>query len=491
MQRTSADGVTVLWTPARTPGPLTAELSFGTGIQDETAPTLGITRVIEALVMSEVGDRPYRFTSTVEEEHTHFAAEGTAEEVTDFLEAVCRALSELPLHHLGHVTRLLGIHAPVTADHRGAEPLRARYGPHGNGLALQQDPGMYGWHTADAVRAHAAAHFTRGNAVLAIDGPPPEGLALPLPDGPRPRRTAPRPRPGVGGTWQHHDLETVSLLFTSRAWEPAAVAAHLVLGRRVDRTAHGERGIVDTATAHWFLRDRSTLDRVLTLHPADGHAEEAAHVLWQTTLDLAERGPGQEELDAFTARVREELDAPAGHWRSLNRAVDTEHLGIPYCDDTTLLEAYVAVTPQDVRGFLQRVLPDAVLVVPHQTHPDLKTPRGTPLPNSDCWRLHTEHPPTPGTVFRMNPLRRATTPRDERGEYVLTPWGIVNRDANGDEHDIRFDEIALVLPDGPGRIVLTGCGCDMYVHPQHIRHGERLVAALDAAVPAHLVRPAR
>ncbi|MFE1557252.1 hypothetical protein ACFW6V_20000 [Streptomyces sp. NPDC058734] len=491
MQRTSADGVTVLWTPARTPDPdlLTAELSFGTGIQDETAPTLGVTQVIAALVRSEAGDRPHDVVIDVEEERTSFAAHGTAEEITDFLRAVCRAVSALPLDRLGRTARLLGIHDPATRDHRGAEPLSARYGPHGNGLALQQDPGMYSWITADMVRAHAAARFTRGNAVLALDGPPPEGLTLPLPDGPRPRRTAPRPRPGVGGTWQHRPLDTVSLLFTSRAWEPAAVAAHLVLGRRVDRTTYGERGIADAAIEHWFLRDRSTLDRVLTLHPADGHAEEAAHVLWRSTLDLASGGPGQEELDEFTAGVREQLDAADGHWRSLNRAVDAEHFGVPYCDDATLLEAYAAVTPQDVRDFLQRVLPDAVLVVPHQTHPDLKTPRGTPLPNSDCWRLHAEHPPTQGTVFRMTPLRRATSRRDERGEYVLTPWGIVTRDGNQDEHDIRFDEIALVLPDGPGRVVLTGCGCDMHVYPHQVRHGERLVAALDAAVPAHLVRP--
>ncbi|WP_187405643.1 hypothetical protein [Streptomyces sp. WAC05950] len=42
--------------------------------------------------------------------------------------------------------------------------------------------------------------------------------------------------------------------------------------------------------------------------------------------------------------------------------------------------------------------------------------------------------------------------------------------------------------DGPGRVVLTGCGCHLHVHPDQVARGERLIALLDAAVPAHLVR---
>ncbi|WP_200904324.1 hypothetical protein, partial [Streptomyces yangpuensis] len=107
-----------------------------------------------------------------------------------------------------------------------------------------------------------------------------------------------------------------------------------------------------------------------------------------------------------------------------------------------------------------------------------------------CWRSHGEHPATPrpaGTRFRKNPLRRLITPRDESGEYLLTSWGLVVSDGNRDEHDIRYDEIALVRHEGPGRVVLTGCGCDLHIHPDHVARGERLIAALDAAVPAHLV----
>ncbi|MEU6315522.1 hypothetical protein [Streptomyces sp. NPDC047014] len=49
MQRTSVGGVTVLWQAGPGPGPLSAVLTFGTGIRDETAPALGVTRVIAAL----------------------------------------------------------------------------------------------------------------------------------------------------------------------------------------------------------------------------------------------------------------------------------------------------------------------------------------------------------------------------------------------------------------------------------------------------------
>ncbi|MFF9980111.1 peptidase M16 family protein [Streptomyces erythrochromogenes] len=495
MQRTSADGVTVLWEAAPGPGPRTAVLSFGTGVRDEAAPTLGVTHLVEALVMTHLGRRPHEFTSSVEEEATHFFVKGTPAEITGFLHAVCSALRDLPTQYTEHATRLLALHTPRTCDHRGAEPLSARYGPHGLGLVLHHDPDMYARLTTDAVRTHAATHFTRGNAVLALDGPPPAGLTLPLPDGPRPDRTAPRPRAGVSGTWQHRLVDTVSLLLTSRAHEPAAVAACHVLSHRVEHLTHDTRGIADGVTVHRFLRDRLTFDRVLVLRPAEGHAEEAADILWNETLDLARRGPTRQELDAFTEHARAELhchDGRCGHdrWTALQHALGSEHFGIPHHDPGTLLTQYAAVTPQDVADHLQRALTDAVLVVPPQVFPRPATPRGTPLPNSTCWRAHGEHPATPnasGTRFRNTPLRRLLTPRDESGEYLLTPWGLVVRDGNRDEHDIRFDEIALLRHEGPGRIVLTGCGCDLHIHPDHVARGERLIAALDAAVPAHLV----
>ncbi|MEU6400602.1 hypothetical protein ABZ867_26935 [Streptomyces cinnamoneus] len=487
MQRTSADGVTVLWQAAPAPGPLTAVLSFGTGLRDETAPTLGVTRLVEALVTTQLGRRPHEFTSTVEEEATHFAVKGTHPEVTGFLHAVCSALRDLPTQYMEHATRLLGIQPPRTCDHRGAEPLSARYGPHALGLVAHHDPDMYARLTPDAVRTHAAALFTRGNAVLALDGPPPAGLTLPLPDGPRPDRTAPRTRAGVPGTWQHRLVDTVSLLLTSRAHEPAAVAACHVLSHRVEHLAHDTLGFTDSVTLHRFLRDRLTLDRVLAVHPADGHAEQAAEILWHEALDLARRGPTRHELDTFTAHARPEPDDGQVLWNSLRRAVEAEHFGIPYHDAGTLAASYATVTPHDVSAYLERALTDAVLVVPAQVFPRLKALHGKRLPNSDCWRPYGQHAPTPGTRLRMHRFRRALTPRHEHGEYVLTEWGLVVRDAHRDEHDIRFDDIALMHQDGPGRVVLTGCGCHLHVHPDQVARGERLIALLDAAVPAHLV----
>ncbi|MFJ3635961.1 hypothetical protein [Streptomyces sp. NPDC090112] len=486
MQRSSADGVTVLWQTAPAPGPLTAVLSFGTGVRDETAPTLGVTRLVEALAMTRVGNRPHEFGSTVGEETTHFIATGTPDDITGFLHAVCSALGDLPLHDTAHTTRLLGIHAPLTCDHRGSAPLDARYGPHGLGLLAHQGPDTYARLRPDTARTHAATHFTRGNAVLTLDGPPPAGLTLPLPDGPRPHRPAPRLRAGTAGTWQQRQIDTVSLLLTSHAHEPAADAAAHVLGRRVEQNTHRTRGITDEPTHHRFLRDRLTLDRVLALHPADGHAEEAAEILWNEALDLARRGPTPDELAAFTAHARDLHDCHHSHWTTLHRAFTAEHFGIPHHDARTLLAQHTAVTAQDVTHYLRRTLPDAVLVVPLDAAPRPATLHGTPLPSSTCWRFHSRHSPTPGTRFRPNPLRRATTPRHERAEYVLTSWGLVARDAQ-DEHPLRFDEIALMRHDGAGRIVLAGCGCTQHVHPDQVARGERLIAALDAAVPPHLV----
>ncbi|MEV7524531.1 hypothetical protein [Streptomyces sp. NPDC091371] len=416
MQRSTVDGVTLL--SSSTPGTLTAMLAFGCGIRDETAPTMGVTRLIEALVMNETGPRLHQYGSTVHAEETRFHAAGTPEAVADFLHTVCRTLSDLPLHRTEHTARLLGIDGALIPEHQAVAPLGARFGPHSYGLALHHNGDMYTRLTPDTVHAHAATHFTRGNAVLALDGPIPQGLTLPLPEGPPPQRTTPRTR--AGRSWQHRPVDTVSLLLTSGASSAPAITALMTLRRRVERTARDRLGISNSVTGHYFIRDRLTQDRVLLLDTVEGHAEEAAETLWSETRRLTREGPDQTELDAFTAQVRAEHDYIAGHWNSLERAVAAELFGTPYLDDRTLLERLQAVTPQDVRHYLEQALTDAVLVVPHQTHPRLEGPRGTGLRNSDCWR--TEGPATPGTVFPMPRLRRAT-PAATHADTTSSPPG--------------------------------------------------------------------
>ncbi|MEU2393522.1 hypothetical protein [Streptomyces sp. NPDC007369] len=485
MQRTSVDGVTVLWTPAPGPRPLTAQLTFGCGVRDESAPTMGVTRLVQGLVMDRVGGRLHEFGSVVDTEETRFVATGTPQDVAGFLEEVCRALSDLPLQRTGHVAGLLEIQDAPIPEWEAAEALGARFGPHGPGLVLHHHGGMYASVTADMVRSHAAARFTRGNAVLALDGPVPRGLRLPLPDGSRPERPAPRNR--LGQSWRHRPVANVALLSTSGASSPAAVTAHMVLRRRVERAARDEQGISSAVSSHYFVRDRITFDRVLVMDAQEGREDQAAGLLWHEAVRLTRTAPAEAELAEFTARVRAEQDFEHGHWGRLSRAVCSELFGVPYLDDRTLLERLEAVTPEDVRRYMAQAMDDAVLVVPDGVHLRLRTPDGrAALPNSDCWR--TEGPPTAGTVFPMQRLHRATTRRGERGEWVLTPWGLVCRDAHADEHDIRFDEVALMLRDGEERVVLTGCGCLMHLRPRYFRRGSRLTAAIDAAVPAARVR---
>lgn len=377
MQRTSAGGVTLLTTPA--PGPLTARLTFGCGARDETAPTMGVTRVIEALVRAEIGTPLHEFTTTVGTAETHFTATGTPPAVARFLHTVCRTLSDLPLHRTAHATRLLGMDGTRIPEHRAVEPLSARFGPHAAGLVLHHDNTMYESITPDMVRAHAATFFTRGNAVLALDGPTPDALALPLPDAPKPQRTTPRAR--TGASWQHRPVPTVSLLLTSGASSAAADAAHTILRRRVERSARDLQAVGNDVTAHRVPRDRLTLDRIIVLDVLEGRAEQAAESLWYEARHLATEGATETELHAFTTHARAAQDFTDSHWRTLERAVTAELFGTPFLDDRTLLETLKAVTPQDVRHAAQQALTDAVIVVPPQAFLRLRTPQGAALPH--------------------------------------------------------------------------------------------------------------
>ncbi|MEV6303163.1 insulinase family protein [Actinoplanes sp. NPDC051861] len=183
IQRFDVDGVPALFTPVD--GQLHAGLAFRAGLADESLARLGMTHLVEHLALSFHGVADNHSYSAAGDEITQFHIGGSETDVVAFLNGVCAALSDLPLHRLAVERDIL------TVEQHGRqpsidEPLAGhRHGARGYGLRGYPEMGLASI-TPDGVRAWAARFFNRANAVLWIAGRGvPAGLRLALPDGQR------------------------------------------------------------------------------------------------------------------------------------------------------------------------------------------------------------------------------------------------------------------------------------------------------------------
>lgn len=178
--RTEVDGVPVFWSEA--PDPLVGALLFRVGRADETLPTGGLTHLVEHLALFPIGRQVYDYNGRVDHNTAMFYASGSQAEVVGFLSEVAANLGQLPMERLEDEKRVLRVEANNAGD-LYAQLLSYRYGAVGQGLPAFNELGLR-WLAGEDVLTWAAEHFTRGNAVAWLTGPP-DGLSFPLADGER------------------------------------------------------------------------------------------------------------------------------------------------------------------------------------------------------------------------------------------------------------------------------------------------------------------
>jgi hypothetical protein len=125
----------------------------------------------------------------------------------------------------------------------------------------------------------------------------------------------------------------------------------------------------------------------------------------------------------------------------------------------------------------------AQLVVPEGLLPDLVGPDGRRLWCTSCWTWDEMAPW--GQVFHAPLLRRAFTRAAQRHWMVLTAESIVACTPNA-YHELRFDDVIALERWGSARNLIGPCGCPIGIDPASYQGGERLVRAIDEAVPAGL-----
>ena len=329
VQRIDVDGVPVFTSPG--PQRVIAALVFGVGIRDESYATLGVTHLIEHLVMGALPKSHLDCNAMVDVETTIFHATGRPAAVADFLAGVCAAVSDLPTDRLDLEVGVLQAENCAGSHPTAAALWAARFRLTGPGVAYAGG-GTPEWLTEEAVRAHARRFFVRGNAALAWHGERREDLRLLLPEGFRPERSGYEVRPQSGPVWLQGPTGGVGLLLSATRPFPSELDVGVaVLQERMRDIARHERGlsystelqVVDVAADH--------SETALLVDAREGQNAAVAGVLWEQYLDLCRTGPSPAELAhavaGFEAALDDEQEATAG---ALGRAAFCAVSGLPF-----------------------------------------------------------------------------------------------------------------------------------------------------------------
>ncbi|GGV36134.1 hypothetical protein GCM10010182_70360 [Actinomadura cremea] len=474
--RTEIDGVPVFWNEGR-PGDdeYRAVLAFRVGRADETLARGGLTHLVEHLALHAVGETDYHYNGAVDAVTTTFVTHGEGPKVAEFLASLCDSLRELPVDRLDAEKQILRTEAASRDTGAHGQMLLWRYGAATHGLPAYEEHGLGGC-TAEDVQQWAARWFTRQNAALAlIGGPPPEGLALRLPDGER------RPIPEATDA-----LPFKPAYFTANvkgvglsAVVPRSTAARVytdVLRRRLHRVLRRDGALSYTTDADYSPRDGDTA-QILAF--ADGLAEvrpELAERFLAEFDRIAAEPMDAEELAEVVAACRTQISAAES--RASRAAVHcvNELLGHRTQSTGELLADLDAIKPQDLQEVAAAVLDQALLMLPREQEPN--DARFRPAPTASAvavdGRVHTR-PDEPGLSL------------------IVGPDGVTS--LTGPEMcTVRHDACGAVLAWPDGLRVLVGLdGLTVGVEPNLWADGPAIVAEIDRHAPAGAVvrMPAR
>jgi zinc protease len=459
--RLEVDGVPAVLAP--TTGPMHAGLAFRVGVADETLPWRGLTRLVEHLVLDGLGTADQQHNGTTGTEHTFFHVQGTDDEITAFLGAVCDALRE------PDPERIAGVRERLRADGRGNDPLALwRHGARDFGLTGYPEWGLERI-GPEQLRDWIARYFTRENAALWVAGEKvPEGLKLLLPSGERQPARTPSSALPAGPAWFSGADSDVAWDAVVDREARAAVFAN-VLERQMFRELRQHEGISHTVRTDYQPRAGGSA-RIVAY--ADALPEKREAALSGLVGLLAGMRAGRIDPEDVTTVITLTADGLA--------EADTRGGRLPGLAFNLLagrelkdLEEAVAevraVTPGDVAEVALAAYDAGLLMTPEGTTADGAGYTAAPT--------HSESP-IAGRVHKAI--------RDPRHHLVSGPDG-VSHVIGGEAATVRYDQAVAVLawPDGARQLI----GPDAIVarvEPALFRGAATVTREVDARVPAEL-----
>ena len=158
-----------------------AHLIFRHGLADEPLHETGWLSLLEHLALRDRETLTRPINGEVSMLLTRFAAFGTTDDLTGHLARLCRWVAAPDLQLLARERGVLQARAQRRDDPL-IRSLTWRYGATGPGVTSYCEVGALRA-TPELLAERAWRVFNAANAILVLDGPPPAGLALPLPAG--------------------------------------------------------------------------------------------------------------------------------------------------------------------------------------------------------------------------------------------------------------------------------------------------------------------
>lgn len=472
LRSTEVDGVPVFWVPGD--GVLRASLWFRAGMVDESLPTRGWLHLLEHMALHGRNSIRTPVNGHVSLLHSSFDVEGEPAEVIAFLRDVCRWLTTPDFADLEHERRVLRAEGATRGSGAVGSHLLWRYGARGPGLAGYDEMGLY---TAepDRLRELAGWAYARGNAALALTGPPPAGLELPLRPGPRvlPAPAVPCDQPLPAGFAGRPDAIALSGTVTRSS---AAAAMLRALERNIQQGLRHGAGVGYSA---WSSYEAVEADRAMLTAGMDVITEALPVVVAQTTAvlrRLRDLGPDPAELrDDLTQQIRQFTSAQAGPYLPYMAAREAL-LDRPVTTSAEELAAETdAVTVAEVRQAALELWNSLLVSVDEAGagDPQLTWLGGPPPP--------TRQPS--GRKFR--PVGNPVT----KGTLTIGPTETQLQSATARTSAAYADVAGMIkYPDG-GRQLIRHDGYQLTVEPTLWQQGTEAVAMVDQAVPRPLHIP--
>jgi len=479
MIRTSLDGVPVLITEA--PGLLRASLVFRAGASMATFRDQQVPHLVEHLVLSEVTRGAHEINGSVTGQTLCFDVVGTPSEVARFLEEVCARIRDLPAHRLEHEARIVTIEASSCVHPALGSMAVSRYGMRGPGLV-----GVGGVPASETsfarIETFVRRFLVRGNAVLSLTGPLPEGLRLDLREGP----PAEDPRPAAP-IWElpmllREDSPAVCFSIEVPDDESGLVLQEVLLARLRETLRH-DRGLAYGVECDLTWAPEG---KVLVGIIVDGDAErtdDIAQHSYRVLQDLAAAGPCAEELELVQERIARILRDPASAADFLlDQAVGLLRGRDPRTADE-VESAVRAVSATQLQETTDRGLRTLVMVVPGDPEEDPDHPLLPGIPDRSC-EVFDDEEEVPGRTFSRRLLTGA--PWDLR--VRVGEQGISVRVA-GAVRAVAWDDLVGIAAHGDARDLIPAHGSEFTIWTGDLRHGRALRELIDTRRPDLLFTP--
>ncbi|GAA2733055.1 hypothetical protein [Actinocorallia aurantiaca] len=458
--RTVVSGVPAYWTD----GPeYRAALVFRVGRADETLARSGITHLVEHLALHELGGAERHFNGVVDARTTTFVKQGSPEDASRYLKGVCAGLARPPMERLEAEKQVLRTEEAGQGGRALGDLLLWRYGSQGRGLLGYPELGLPEI-SPELITSWTRYWFTRGNAVLAFSGgPPPEGLVLDLPDGPR-RPCAPS-APVLPDFPAHFPMRLDGVMLHAEVERgPAAPLYRRVLQRRLHDVLRRERALSYSTSVEYRPDEARTAEIVAFADGLQSVSGELASAFLEVFDDLASRPVDEAELAEAKKQAQEDLEhRDAATARVMSAAWD-ELMGATVRTPREHLERMLEVTPQDVQRTGAQVRDSALLALPPGVEPSDRRYRPAPGDSPYALEGHVLHPWSGSSYL------------------IAAPAGL-SKVTGTSMGTIRYAECTAVLawPDG-ARQLFAPEGIAVRVEPALFRDAAPLVHAIDRSV---------